>query len=107
MNIRQKTYGIFAGVQAIGLFCMFTWQWAPAAAFLWGAALVLLFPGNFLSAMLAEKLFWNSGLSQGAILAMEVPILLVCNAIVWLGAISTGRRLIRRRRPELGTAPRA
>ena len=42
---------IFSGVQAAGLVCMWTWAHAPGAeqSFLWGSALVFLFPGNILS----------------------------------------------------------
>jgi len=86
---------LFAVVQTIGLACMFTWQAAPAAAasFLWGAAVVALFPGNFASAALIEKLFWNSGWTLTAMLAAEIPALIAINAAVWFGLVRAMQRM--------------
>jgi hypothetical protein len=108
MKNRGKWTSIFAGVQATGLFCMFAWQWAPAvtSSFLWGAALIALFPGNFAGAIFAEKLFWNSGLSQAMMLLVEIPVLIICNAALWFCVIIASRRLLRRERPSAGTITR-
>jgi hypothetical protein len=86
---------LFAVVQIIGLVCMYTWQAAPAAAasFLWGTAAVALFPGNFASAVLIEKLFWNSGWTLTAMLAAEIPVLLAINAAIWFGLAAAMHRM--------------
>ncbi len=61
---------------------------APAAAsFMWGTAAVALFPGNFASAVLIEKLFWNSGWTLTSMLAAEIPVLIAINAAIWFGLV--------------------
>jgi hypothetical protein len=99
----KTTFGLwailFAGVQATGLVCMWTWQYAPPAAgsFVWGTAIIALFPGNILSAMLVEKLFWKSGLSLTAMAAAEMPVLVAINAVLWFSVIGAMRRLFGQR----------
>lgn len=87
----------FAGVELIGLVCMLSWQSAPPAiaSYIWGTALVALFPGNLLSAVLIEKLFWTSPLPSAAMLAAEIPVLVAINAAIWFGLIRAKRRLVR------------
>jgi hypothetical protein len=97
-SFRSSTI-LFAGVQLIGLVCMCTWQSTPlaVASLIWGTALIALFPGNFLSTMLIEKLFWKSELSLTAMLAAEIPVLIAINAALWFALIKTMRRLFRPR----------
>jgi hypothetical protein len=82
---------VFAGVQAIGLTCMCTWHSVPlvVASFFWGTSIVALFPGNVLSAMLIEKLFWNSDLSLAAMVAAQIPVLIAINAALWFALVKT------------------
>jgi hypothetical protein len=90
---------LFAVVQTIGLVCMFTWQAAPpaAASFLWGTAAVALFPGNFASDILIEKLFWNSGWTLTSMLAAEIPVLIAINAAIWFGVVRAMQWMFGRR----------
>jgi hypothetical protein len=99
----KKIFGrwlvLFAFVQLTGLVCMWTWRYAPpvASSFIWGIAFIALFPGNVLSAILIEKLFWNSGLSLIAMSVAEMPVLVAINAVLWFGVIRALRRLLGRR----------
>ena len=88
---------LFAGLQLIRLVCMCTWQSAPpgVASFIWDTAIVALFSGNFLRAILIEKLFWRNGLSLATMLAAEIPVLVAINAALWFGLIRTIRWLFR------------
>jgi len=78
------------------------WRYAPPAAssFIWGTALVALFPGNILSAILIEKLFWSSRLSLATMAVAEIPMLLSINAPLWFGLATAVRRLGRRHTPR-------
>jgi hypothetical protein len=95
----KKTFGrwliLFACVQLTGLVCMWIGRYGPPAAgsLVWGTALVALFPGNFLSAMVIEKLFWSSGLSLTAMSVAEMPLVVAINALLWVGVIGAIRRL--------------
>jgi hypothetical protein len=99
----KKTFGrwmiIFACVQLGGLVCMWTWQYVPVAAssFVWGTALIALFPGNILSAILIDKLFWSSGLSPTGMSVAEMPVLVAINALLWVGLIGAIRQLLGQR----------
>jgi hypothetical protein len=63
---------------------MWSWPVVPIAGiFIWGAAIIALLPGNFVSAILIEKLFWRSGLSLTGMSLLEVPILVAVNAVLW------------------------
>jgi hypothetical protein len=84
----------FVGIQLIGVACMFLWQLLHGgAALIWAVALIALFPGNLLSAMLIEKLLWNSHLSSAAMLVAELPITVMINAALWLFVV---RKLVAR-----------
>jgi hypothetical protein len=102
----KKTFAtwtiIFACVQLTGLVCLWMWRYAPPAAssFVWGTALVALFPGNILSAILIEKLFWSSRLSLTTMAVAEIPVLLSINALLWFGLATAVRRLGRRHTPR-------
>ena len=78
---------VFACVQTAGLLCMGAWQHAQSS-FLWGASFLALFPGNVLSGMLVEKIFWGSRLSLSAMSAIEVPVLIAINAALWFAIIA-------------------
>jgi hypothetical protein len=95
-GIRPATIS-FAVLQLVGLVCMFTWQSAPLAiaSLIWGTAVVTLFPGNFISTILIEKLFWT-GLRQSNMLAAGIPLLIAVNGALWCG-FTRAIRLFRRR----------
>jgi len=78
---------------------MWTWPYVPsfARSFVWGAAILALFPGNFLSSILMDKLFWKSGLSLTAMSVAGMPVLVAMNAALWFGVIGALRRLLGRR----------
>jgi hypothetical protein len=90
----------FAVVQSTGLVCMWLWPYLRGGeSLVWGLALIILFPGNLLSAILVEKVFWCSGLSLPTMAIMEIPILIVLNGAVWLG-LATGLRWMLRKNPR-------
>jgi hypothetical protein len=90
-NTLRHPVGLFASVQVLGLVCMAAWQYVALALAspIWAIALILLFPGNFASIILTDKLFWGKGLSSVAVVASEIPVLLVVNAAPWFGTIRT------------------
>lgn len=50
---------------------------------MWGTALITLFPGNFVSGVLVDKLFWKSTLTAVEMSVVDVPVELAINASVW------------------------
>jgi len=93
----RRTIILFTTVQLFGLVCEWTWQFAPQSigSFVWGTALIALFPGNVISAVIVEKLFWHSGLTLIAFSIMEIPLLLIINAVLWFGIIGAATRVRR------------
>ena len=85
--MKSKIFGVFLLVQVIGEIAFWTWEHLPSpiGGWLWGASLILLFPGNFLSAVIIEQLLWNRGLTPIQLVAIEVPVELLINAFIWLG----------------------
>jgi hypothetical protein len=89
---------VFCAVQCVGVICMWVWPHTlTGSSFFWGTALLLLFPGNFLSALIVEKFLWQSRLSLTAIAVIEVPLLVAINMALWWGVIRCFRRLMPRR----------
>jgi hypothetical protein len=89
---------LFVLVQVIGLASMCFWPFAKAAGpFLWGTAFIALLPGNLLSAMLIEKLFWNVGISLKAMSITEIPLMIAFNGALWFVVIGSIRWLFGRR----------
>lgn len=82
----RKVWFFFIVTQAIGESCFWTWEYvhSQVGLWLWGCGLILLFPGNFLSAIAIEKLLWNKGLTLIQLSALEVPIEIAINAVLWL-----------------------
>ena len=84
---------------------MWLWSVVPiAGVYLWGTALIALVPGNFISAVLIEKLFWSSGLSLIGMSLLEVPILLAINALLWFSLMRIIQML--RGRPDFPSVDR-
>jgi hypothetical protein len=75
----------FFAVQLVGMLCAWL-QHPPSAAssFLWGTGFLLLLPGDLLSALIVEKLFWHSHLSPASLNAITAVLLVAINAIIWL-----------------------
>jgi hypothetical protein len=79
---------------------MWLWPVVPTAgAFMWGTEIIVLLPGNFISAILVEKLFWSSGLSLTEMSLLEAPILVAVNALLWFLLMRLVQRL--RGRPDV------
>jgi hypothetical protein len=76
---------IFLVVQLIGTCCLGLWQHAPSALSMpmWGTALIVLFPGNFLGGWIVETLLWRSRLPLIGMGLLSVLVALVINAIIW------------------------
>jgi hypothetical protein len=73
---------------------MWLWPVVPTAgALMWGTALIALLPGNFISAILIEKLFWSSGLSLTGMSLLETPIMVAVNALLWFLLVRLVQRL--------------
>jgi hypothetical protein len=88
---------LFACVQLAGLVSICVRPFAKAAgSFLWGTAFITLLPGNLMAAMLIEKLFWNTGLSLRAMSIVEIPLMIVFNAVLWFVVIGSIRWLFGR-----------
>ncbi len=99
MTKSSRRWGaVYCAVQAGGLVAMWLWPHTQVAgAFLWATALIALFPGNILSTTVIEKLFWESGLSSTAMLAIELPLIIGVNALLWFIVIATTRKLLAHR----------
>lgn len=93
VNVRSVA-ALFTGMQLAGLVCMLSWSSTPPpiASFIWGTSVVILFPGDLLSTILIEKLFWRTGLSSTAMLVAEISVLIALNAVLWFGLFRVMRR---------------
>ena len=87
---------LFATLQTVGLGCMWYFFFMPvqAGSAVWGTSFIALFPGNLLSALLVEKLFWSSRLSLLTMAMIEVPVLLLINTALWWIAAAGLQRLL-------------
>jgi len=63
---------------------------------MWGTALILLFPGNFLAGWLIQSLFWQRGLSLTVIGLLSLVAALAINTILWLSVTKAVRAIHRR-----------
>lgn len=85
----------FVIVQCFGLACMALWQHIASALgiAMWGTAMILMFPGNFLGGWLVEKLFWQGPLSLVGIGLLSALAALAINGVIWF-AVAKGFWLI-------------
>ena len=90
--------GLLVLVQVVGLVCMGAWQHVPQTyrSIIWGGSFLLLFPGNVVSTIFVERLFWHSRLSLVTMSLMEIPLLLAINTLIWLCAAWAFSRLLAR-----------
>jgi fucose permease len=89
MSFHRVSLYLFLAVQVIGAICSWLWQFVPSVIGvpLWGTALVLLVPGNFLGEWIVEKLLWHSSLS---LLSMSILVTIVAfaiNSAVWFAVV--------------------
>lgn len=85
----RRLLAVFLVVQFIGISCLSLWQHAPSAVSMpmWGAAVILLFPGNFIGGFLVEKMFWQTGLSLLELSVLSTLLQFLINAAIWFGAM--------------------
>jgi hypothetical protein len=90
---------VFLIVQTIGLACLGLWQHFPSSLgmVMWGTAMILLFPGNFLGGWLVEKLFWQGPLSLVGIGLLSAVAAVAINAILWFVVVKAFRLIFGRR----------
>lgn len=81
----RRIWVAFAAVQLLGLLCFWTWGFvnSQVGAGMWGTALITLFPGNFISGVVVDKLLWKSALTAVQMSVIGVPLEIVTNAVVW------------------------
>jgi|SRR5579872_7164026 len=87
---RRRMIVFFLVVQLVGMLCAWL-QHSPsvASSFLWGTGFVMLFPGDLLSAVIVEKLFWHSRLSLASMTVITAVLLVAINAIIWWVVVKT------------------
>ncbi len=80
---------LFVAVQVIGVACSWLWQFVPSAIGvpLWGTALVVLVPGNFLGEWVVERLLWRSGVSLVGMSVISTVLAVAINAVVWYAVV--------------------
>ena len=105
----RKAWVVFLIVQLVGIACMGLWQRFPSVlgVGMWGTALILMFPGNFLGGWLIEKLFWQGPLSLTGIGLLSAAATVVINGILWFIVVKAFRLIFSRRRSELRSQGRA
>jgi hypothetical protein len=76
---------VFVVVQVLGIACSWFWNHPTSgiSSLLWGTALVVLFPGNILSAWAVEALLWKSHLSLPLMGFISTVLTVTINAVVW------------------------
>jgi hypothetical protein len=84
-SVHRRAWIVFAALQFIGISCGFLAEKSDHwGAQIWGISFVGLMPGNVLSALLVERLFWNTGASLQGLSWVRVVVMLMINAILWL-----------------------
>ncbi len=81
----RRIWVVFVCVQSMGQICFWTLGHVPLrfATTMWGTALISLFPGNFASGALIEKLLWGGGRTLTQMALIEAPLEIAINAVVW------------------------
>jgi hypothetical protein len=81
----RRIWTVFIAVQLFGLLCFWTWGYVSSqvGAAMWGTALITLFPGNFVSGFLVDRLLWKSPLTAVQMSVIDVPVEVAINACVW------------------------
>jgi hypothetical protein len=95
---------VFLVAQFIGITCWWAWHYAPSSVGvpMWGASLVLLFPGNILGGWFIEQVFWRTSLSLLNMSILTTILQFVINGALWLGVIKTFKMLIAYFSPRSG-----
>lgn len=107
MSFRRTSLYLFLIVQVIGTVCSWIWQFVPSVIGvpLWGTALVLLVPGNFLGEWIVEKIFWHSRLSLPSMSIIATIVTFAINAAVWFGVAKAIGAMMARRRTANSSQP--
>ena len=75
----------FTMVQTLGLIC--SWIWAydilGTGTGLYATGLFALFPGDFVSGFIVEKVLWHTGLTLRQMGLLEIPIIVALNMGAW------------------------
>jgi len=92
---RRSVLAIFLVLQLVGTCCLGLRQHVPSALSMpmWGTALIVLFPGNFLGGWIVETLLWRSRLPLIGMGLLSVLAAVVINAVIWL-VVAKGARTI-------------
>lgn len=82
----RKIWIAFVAVQSVGLICAWIWTYDifGLGPDMWTVAFFVLFPGNALSGLIVEKVFWDTGLTLKQMLIIDIPLEIAINACVWL-----------------------
>jgi hypothetical protein len=90
---------VFLAVQLVGLACLALWQYVPSSLgmVMWGTALILLTPGNFLGGWLVVTLFWQGHLSLVGIGLLSAVAAVAINGIIWFAVVKVFRLIFGRR----------
>jgi hypothetical protein len=103
--MNKKTWIVFIIAQIAGEICFWSWEHiSPSVGiWLWGVALVLLFPGNFLGALIIESVFWGGKLTLLQLSIIEVPVEILINLGVWFTFMLVWRIIRRKTRESIET----
>jgi hypothetical protein len=82
----RKVWIAFIVVQLLGLICVCAWEYDifGTGAAMWATSVFVLLPGDLISALIVEKLLWNSGLTVTQMAFVEIPLEVAVNLCVWL-----------------------
>jgi asparagine N-glycosylation enzyme membrane subunit Stt3 len=96
---KQLVLIVFLIVQFVGLACMGVWEHVPSSLgmVMWGTALIVMFPGNFLGGWLIESLFWQGHLSLVGIGLLSAATAVLINGIIWFFVVKVFRLIFGRR----------
>jgi hypothetical protein len=94
----RKVLVVFLVVQFVGIACLALWPHAPSAMGIpmWGTALILLCPGNFLGGWLIQSLLWRGPLGLVALGLLSALTAVVINGIIWFAIVKLFRLVFSR-----------
>ena len=83
-SVHRRAWIVFIALQFIGISCGFlaakSDHWG---AQMWSISFVGLMPGNIISGLLVERLFWNTGATLQSLSLARIAVMLLINAILW------------------------
>ena len=101
--MNRKVWIAFIVVHLLGLLCVCAWEYDifGTGAALWATSVFLLLPGDLISALIVEKLLWNSGLAVTQMAIIEIPLELMfstCALLLCVKVIDVIKSKAKRRR---------